>query len=407
LAPVYQVSSQTSPPISDIIASTNIKTFNFASISGDVEGTPLWGGVYPILDSYYVENIALIRACGGDVIVTFNNQNSGFDISRNTNDAFTLAQRYQTVIDALKLTFINVELNPVHDIATLFIQIQALGLVKENNPELTLAIGLGTSTPTGLDTTNLGILKGLVSQGVKFDILNVLAYDFDHEQAPNSKSAMGTYTVATIQGVQAQMNALNVKAKLGVTVQLGGNGDEENFYPQDANQVITWAKTASNVVYISFKSPVAQETAQYTPYFKDWAGIKNNATARALIPTSQQLVRIVQLAVSTNGMCGNGYGICPTGFCCSKYGYCGVGDGWCGSGCQADLGTCPVTNNNGPTPPPPPPPAPPSLPTVGKSQRCGSGVATCSSGLCCSSIGWCDNAGPAWCGAGCQSAFGY
>ena len=410
LAPVYEVSSQSSTPITDIIASTNIKTFNFASISGDLNGTPLWGGKYPILDSYYVENIALIRACGGDVIVTFNNDYSGFDISHNAKNAFDLADRYQTVIDALKVTFINVELHPSLEIGALFLQIQALGMIKDNNPSLTLSIALGSSSPTGLDATNLGVLKGLASEGVEFDILNVLAYDYSQDQVPNAKSAMGTYAIATIQGVQSQLKSLDIKAKLGVTVMLGENVIQgENFYPQDANQLVAWAKTTSNLVYLSFRSVTDTDTAKTsTNYFKQWAGISNNATARSLIPTTQQLVRIVQLAVSTNGMCGNGYGICPTGLCCSKYGWCSVGVAWCGAGCQPDFGVC--SSSDAPVPTPTTKTTTTSttrpLPTSTKGQRCGKDTAVCAAGLCCSSKSYCDNAGAAWCGTGCQPNYG-
>jgi hypothetical protein len=407
LAPSYDVTTQSSQDIKDIISSTNIKTYNLASISGDANGTPLWGGKYPILSSYFVETITLIRASGGDVIVTFNNDNSGFDISQNTVDAFLLANRYQTVIDGLKLTFINVELYPSLDIGQLFLHIQALSLLKSNNPFLTLSISLETASPNGLDSTNYGILKGLVSEGVAFDILNVRAYDYASDNVPNSKSGMGTYVVATAQGVQNQLKALNANAKVGLTVILGQDDiQEQNFYPQDAEQVITWAKTESGLTFLSFKSSPSTLSPSYTNHFRNWAGISNNGTSRALIPTTQQLIRLVQLAVSTTGKCGNGFGICPGTECCSQYGWCGSGLDWCGTGCQPDFGKCPSGIPPVVVAPPPPAPTTPALPTATKSQRCGRNIAKCASGLCCSVNGWCDNAGAAWCGAGCQTSFG-
>lgn len=46
-----------------------------------------------------------------------------------------------------------------------------------------------------------------------------------------------------------------------------------------------------------------------------------------------------KLAVSTNGMCGNGLA-CPSSMCCSQYNYCGTSTDYCDAGCQATFGTC-------------------------------------------------------------------
>ena len=95
----------------------------------------------------------------------------------------------------------------------------------------------------------------------------------------------------------------------------------------------------------------------------------------------------------------------------SRYGWCGTGSTWCASGCQSQFGKCDAV------------PTAPAVPTLsGPNQPCGSGKSTCAAGLCCSQYGfWYDlhslkcvsllnnfnsGTGDAWCGTGCQPAFG-
>ncbi|KAK4197626.1 family 18 putative glycoside hydrolase [Triangularia verruculosa] len=103
---------------------------------------------------------------------------------------------------------------------------------------------------------------------------------------------------------------------------------------------------------------------------------------------------------STDGLCGtaNGGTAClgtAFGDCCSEYGYCGDTSAHCGAGCQSAFGICF-----------------PSGPPVSKDGLCGQASdpsgATCEGsefGDCCSEYGFC-GATNAYCGTGCQAAFG-
>ena len=96
---------------------------------------------------------------------------------------------------------------------------------------------------------------------------------------------------------------------------------------------------------------------------------------------------------STDGTCGSSGSydvLCNDPFCCSKEGWCGSGDPWCGQGCQPQFGKCQSTE------------------PVSMDGSCGNIntlLVKCRSGTCCSKFGWC-GVGDAWCGDGCQSAFG-
>lgn len=104
---------------------------------------------------------------------------------------------------------------------------------------------------------------------------------------------------------------------------------------------------------------------------------------------------------STDGLCGaaNGGTVClgtAFGDCCSEYGYCGDTSGHCGAGCQSDFGTCDTVTG----------------PPVSTDGTCGSlstpQGATCvgsAFGDCCSASGYCGST-TAYCGTGCQTDFG-
>ncbi|ERF72910.1 hypothetical protein EPUS_08738 [Endocarpon pusillum Z07020] len=103
-------------------------------------------------------------------------------------------------------------------------------------------------------------------------------------------------------------------------------------------------------------------------------------------------------AVSQDGTCGaNGRTCAGSAFggCCSQYGYCGDTSAFCGTGCQTAFGTCGASG--------------PPVSTDGTCSAASNPVgATCAAsgfGNCCSEYGYC-GATNAYCGTGCQSAFG-
>ncbi|SPO07003.1 uncharacterized protein DNG_09697 [Cephalotrichum gorgonifer] len=109
--------------------------------------------------------------------------------------------------------------------------------------------------------------------------------------------------------------------------------------------------------------------------------------------------RQFRLGSSKDGNCGIVHGSdTPTtclgsdfGDCCSRLGFCGNTTSYCGGGCQPDYGTCGDS----------------SISTDGSCG--GSKGLTClgsEEGDCCSEKGFCGETS-VYCGAGCQSAFGY
>ncbi|KAF2741662.1 carbohydrate-binding module family 18 protein, partial [Sporormia fimetaria CBS 119925] len=126
--------------------------------------------------------------------------------------------------------------------------------------------------------------------------------------------------------------------------------------------------------------------------------------------------------VSNDGFCGGNKGYTCQGSvfgnCCSTHGYCGSTQAYCGTGCKPAFGTCSndlpsIATTLQTSTPSAPVAAPSSDVRVSTNARCGNlygatGGFTCMGsafGDCCSEYSYCGSTS-AYCGKGCQSAFG-
>ncbi|OUM62016.1 carbohydrate-binding module family 18 protein [Piromyces sp. E2] len=101
---------------------------------------------------------------------------------------------------------------------------------------------------------------------------------------------------------------------------------------------------------------------------------------------------------STDGRCGKYNGkilMCPNNSCCSKYGSCSYGDAFCGKGCQPAYGKCDSVASSPKI----------ELSTDGRCGEFGDKILMCPNNSCCSKYGSCSY-GDAFCGKGCQPAYG-
>ncbi|KAF8863084.1 glycoside hydrolase [Acephala macrosclerotiorum] len=139
------------------------------------------------------------------------------------------------------------------------------------------------------------------------------------------------------------------------------------------------------------------------------SSVKPSSTTKTTLTLSAPSTIIIPL-----GACGAPYGnSCQAGYCCSSSGYCGNTSPYCGAGCQKYFGICSIVLSPSPTPIPSPPPSKTVVPVKSPSPTlvvpagaCGApyGV-SCGTGYCCSLYGYCGNTA-AFCGTGCQIAFG-
>lgn len=166
----------------------------------------------------------------------------------------------------------------------------------------------------------------------------------------------------------------------------GSSTSNTSLVPSSSGKGSSTPTTASQ----SSSSPKASSSTTLTPS-------KASSTSSASLLST--------LKVSTDGSCGGTGETClgsTFGNCCSQYGYCGSGSAYCGTSCQSQFGSCGVSSGSLSSA------APPSK-SVSVDGSCGGTTGeTCQGstfGNCCSQYGYCGSTS-AYCGTGCQAAFG-
>ncbi|KAI9006014.1 glycoside hydrolase superfamily [Gaertneriomyces semiglobifer] len=265
-APYVDVMLWPTPDISAISDVTGIRHFTLAFITADGSKNPAWGGVTPTTQGFYVEILDKLRKKGGDVIVSFG---GATELAQAVTDAGTLQAKYQSVINLYQVTWIDMDIEgaAISDTASVNRRNKALAQLQKANPGLIVSYTL-PALPSGLTGEGVKLLTSAVANGVKVDVVNIMAMDYGGSAAPNGLSEMGNYAISAAQSTYKQAQAAGLKsAKIGITPMIGQNDVAgEIFRIPDAKQVLQWAKSVDYVAELSFWS-VARDTSKKGPLY--------------------------------------------------------------------------------------------------------------------------------------------
>ena len=70
-APYIDISNWPTMDVSVIAKATGVKHYTLAFIVADKNSQPAWAGIIPLTQNFYSQQIASLRALGGDVIISF------------------------------------------------------------------------------------------------------------------------------------------------------------------------------------------------------------------------------------------------------------------------------------------------------------------------------------------------
>lgn len=259
---------------------TGQKYFTLAFITSDGSGNAAWGGVVPLSENYYMEEINNLRKKGGDIIISFGGAN-GVELacsSANT-DASVLQSKYQAVIDKYKPKWVDFDIEgaAVADRASIDRRNKAIKGLQKKNPGLTIAYCL-PALPSGLTNDGIYVLENAKANGVRVDVVNVMAMDYGSWAAPNPDGRMGDYAIETAKNTYEQCKQIGLNTKIGITPMIGRNDvASEVFYPRDAEKLVSWANSTSWVKMLSM-----------------WSSTRDNGSGGALpyaSPTCSSLVQ--------------------------------------------------------------------------------------------------------------------
>lgn len=117
-----------------------------------------------------------------------------------------------------------------------------------DHPELVTAFCLPV-LPDGLTRNGLYVLENAIANGIRVDMVNIMAMDYGDWATPQPAGQMGEYAILAASRVALQMGALfpdrtdqQIRAMLGITPMIGQNDvASEVFDLTDAQQLVQYA----------------------------------------------------------------------------------------------------------------------------------------------------------------------
>ncbi|MEV7885987.1 carbohydrate binding domain-containing protein [Streptomyces sp. NPDC002817] len=167
------------PSATSVMSSTGIKWYTMAFILSSGGCNPAWDGSRPLTGGNDQSVINSIRSAGGDIVPSIGGW-SGNKLGPNCSSAEALAGAYQKVIDAYGLKAIDVDIENTDEFENATVQdriLNALKIVKANNPGLRTVLTFGTST-TGPTYWGNRLIEQAKALNAGIDVFTIMPFDF-------------------------------------------------------------------------------------------------------------------------------------------------------------------------------------------------------------------------------------
>ena len=231
-------------------------TLAFMLASGNGIG---WQGVGSITDDTLVNGTTILQqvqavpAAGGHTTNSFGGA-AGQEAALTAPNAATLQAEYQSVIDRYHVNSIDFDIEgaAVANQHSITLRDQALVGLEKANPNLQVSFTLPV-LPTGLDANGLNVLQSAKNDGVKINVVNIMAMDYGASVDNNGQ--MGQDAISAIIATEKQLSNLGINAQIGVTPMIGVNDiASEVFKLSDAQALLNYAQSDPKVAEISMWS---------------------------------------------------------------------------------------------------------------------------------------------------------
>jgi carbohydrate binding protein with CBM5/12 domain len=220
------------------------------------ECTAGWSN-YSALDSGFMQDdIASLRAMGGDVSISVGGAN-GSEPASSCSSPGALQAQYQRIVSTYQLSHLDfdVEGAGLADAAVVDRRNKAIAGLEGANPNLKISYTLPV-LPSGLTQDGINLLRNAVTDGVRVDVVNMMTMDYG---GPNSD--MGGAAISAANSLVGQLGSIftgksnsQLWAMVGITPMIGQNDSQgEVFTLADAQNVISFAKS-HGVTELSFWS---------------------------------------------------------------------------------------------------------------------------------------------------------
>ncbi|TCO47607.1 glycosyl hydrolase family 18 (putative chitinase) [Kribbella antiqua] len=231
------------PSPATVMNATGIKWFTMAFILSSGGCNPAWDGSRPLQGSADANAIAAIRAGGGDIVPSIGGW-SGNKLGPNCSTPDALAGAYQQVINAYGLKAIDIDIENSDEFESEVVQdriLNALKIVKQNNPGIQTILTFGTST-TGPNYWGNRLIERSAALGANIDIFTLMPFDFGSSNIYND-------TVGASQGLNNKLKATfgwttaQAYAHQGISGMNGLSDQQELTTTATWQNITNWAKS--------------------------------------------------------------------------------------------------------------------------------------------------------------------
>ncbi|MEV5612929.1 carbohydrate binding domain-containing protein [Streptomyces sp. NPDC052225] len=243
-APYFYTGWGDPPSPTTVMSSTGIKWFTMAFILSSGGCNPAWDGQRALTGGQDQSAINAIRSAGGDIVPSIGGW-SGNKLGPNCSTPEALAGAYQKVIDAYGLKAIDVDIENSDEFENTAVQdriLNALKIVKANNPGLRTILTFGTST-TGPTYYGNRLIEQAKALNANIDVFTIMPFDF------GGGSDMYGNTVNAAEGLKTKLKSVygwddaTAYAHMGISGMNGLSDQQETTTPAIWTQIKDWANS--------------------------------------------------------------------------------------------------------------------------------------------------------------------
>jgi hypothetical protein len=258
-APYIDMGLVSSENLPTIQRNSQIKIFTLAFVLSPGDCSAAWQGVGSIENDMLPNGrtilslVQLLRARGGDVIISFGGAN-GDEPALHCPDPASLAAVYQSVIDRYEAKALDFDIEGDKILDQTSIQRRNLALValRAANPSLTISYTLPV-LPSGLNANGLGVLTRAKRDGFNPDVINVLAMNYG--ASVDNSGQMGRDALMATSNTALQVNAAGLTSGIGVIPMIGVNDvPSEVFTLADARLLAAFVASNTYIARLSMWS---------------------------------------------------------------------------------------------------------------------------------------------------------
>jgi chitinase len=257
-SPYIDMAMPVDADLAAISRASGIENFTLAFVLASDRGIG-WQGVGSIADdklangTTILSQVQAIQAAGGNITISFGGA-AGQEAALTATSATALQTEYQSVIDRYHINSIDFDIEGAAELdqRSIALRDQAIVGLEIANPNLKVSFTLPV-LPTGLDASGLAVLQAAKRDGVRVDLVDVMAMDYG--QSVDNNGQMGKNAVDAAVATEHQLDGLGLNAKIGVTPMIGVNDiASEVFTLADAQSLVDYAKTDPRIALLSMWS---------------------------------------------------------------------------------------------------------------------------------------------------------